>query len=88
MHGIKGIGGFGVVGDIDDAYGDIIVIEVADMIVTSSYQIASRYTLLDGTRKWVIKRIGLNAAGETIYIKTYDQQDLPPTFVTGPGIPI
>lgn len=89
MSGIKGIGGFNVVGDLDDAYGDIIVIECADMNVTQTYQIASRYTREDGRVKWVTKEIGLNATLETVYIKTYDQQETVPMFVMyGSGIPL
>lgn len=85
----KIIGGYTVVSDLDDAYGDITVIENADMAVTQSYNIATRYTRADGLIRWIRKEIGLNAMGDTLYIRTYEEQEDPPVFVQlASGIPL
>lgn len=85
----KNIGGYTVVSDLDDAYGDITVIESSDMVVTQSYNIATRYMRADGLIRWIRKEIGLNALGDTIYIRTYDEQEDPPVFVLlASGLPL
>lgn len=87
--GLNGIGGITVIGDVDDVYSDITVIEQVDMIVSRSYSIATRYERADNMIIWVRKEIGLNADGETIYIKTFEQQEDPPVFVqVASGVPL